>query len=98
MPHVTGIVTAGIPEATRTAHALIHRGAEAGIVVAAGARADAARAERLPEAHEGTEVATRDPRQGAGGGHRGHAGAGRRDEDPPDLQDAGSGGLVDLQA
>ncbi len=97
MPHVTGIVTAGIPEASRTAHALIHRGAEAGIVVAAGARADAARAERLPEAHEGSEVATGDRRHG--GGHGGHAG-GRRDrpEAPPDPQDATRGGLVDLQA
>lgn len=93
MPHVSGIVTAGIPEATRTAHALIHRGAEAGIVVVAGGRADRIHAERLPEAGSAERLNARERRER----ERRRQGGGRRRRDAPD-DEAPSGGLIDLQA
>jgi hypothetical protein len=99
MPHVSGIVTAGISEATRTAHALIHRGAEAGIVVVAGERSDRIHAERVPEAGPGERLNARERRErrrretgGGGPGGRRRHGAAPEDDDGP------SGGLVDLQA
>jgi hypothetical protein len=90
MPHLPGVVSAGIPEATRVANALIHRGAEAGMVVVAGERADRIRAGRVPEAGAGEGIVERRRR-------------GRRDQDhggrdPGGDADGPAGGLVDLQA
>lgn len=89
MPHVPGLVTAGIPEATRMAHALIHRGAETGIVVVAGERVDRARAERLPEAGAGQRV---------GRERRDRRRRGERDQPPPDREEGAPGSLVDRRA
>ncbi len=99
MPHVSGIVTAGISEATRTAHALIHRGAEAGMVVVAGERSDRIHAERVPEAGPGERLSARERRErrrreAEGGGADGR----RRRGAAPDVDEGPSGGLVDLQA
>jgi hypothetical protein len=99
VPHVSGIVTAGIPEATRAAHALIHRGAEAGIVVVAGERADRIHAERLPEAGPGERLSARERRERRrrDGGEPRPAGRRRRGA-PPDDAEGPAGRLVDLQA
>ncbi len=92
MPHLPGVVSAGIPEATRVAQSLIHRGAEAGIVVVAGVRADRARAERIPEAGAGERIGERRGRER----RRGREERGRTPTPPDDAPT--SGGLVDAQA
>jgi hypothetical protein len=90
MPHIPGVLSAGIPEATRLAQAVIHRGAEATMVVVTGERADRIRAERIPEAGAGERIAERRRRDPG------------RDEDarrdPERDEDGPAGGLVDLQA
>ena len=98
MPHLSGVVTAGIPEATRLANALIHRGAEAGIVVTTGERADRAHAERLPEAGAGERISEhegeRERRRGRGGRGREHG----AEASPEQADDPAAGALVDLRA
>jgi hypothetical protein len=93
MPHLPGVVSAGAPEATRLSQALIHRGAEVGIVAAAGERADRIRAERLPEAGEGRAIGHRPGRER----RQGRRGRRQATAPPPDAERP-SGGLVDLQA
>lgn len=92
MPHLPGIVKAGMPEATRIAQTLIHRGVETGIVAVAGERADRVRAERIPEAGAGERITERRRREPRDGDREG-----RRDPDRPD-DEGPSGGLVDVQA
>jgi hypothetical protein len=92
MPHLPGVVASGIPEATRVAQSVIHRGAEAAMAVVAGERVDRIRAERIPEAGAGERITERQRRERQG--DRGDTGgrAPERDDEGP------SGGLVDLQA
>lgn len=92
MPLIDGVVTAGIGEATRVAQTVIHRGAEAGMVVIAGERAHRAQAERIPEAGASERLGRRPKREREGRGGQGH-----RHERPPG-EEPGHGGLVDLQA
>jgi hypothetical protein len=94
MPYLNGVVTAGVAEATRVAQTVIHRGAEAGIVVIAGERTDRARADSIPEAAAGSRIARRPRRE------RRDEREGRRrqgaEQDPADEPTTGS--LIDLQA
>jgi hypothetical protein len=94
MPHIPGVVSAGIPEATRLAQAVIHRGAEAGIVVVAGDRADRIHAERLPEAGAGERVSERERREQE---RRQRRRRGRRDGSPARDADDPAGGIIDIQ-
>ena len=92
MPHLNGGVTAGIAEATRIAQAVIHRGAEAGIVVIAGEKADRAHADRIPEAGAGARIARRPQRERDPRERR------QRRDRGEDLAEEEVGSLVDLQA
>ncbi len=94
MPHLPVVAAAGIPEATRVAQTLLHRGAEAGIVVVDGERADRIRAERLPEAGAGERIGEQRNRERRRGGDP----EGRRDEADDDETPPTSGGIIDLQA
>lgn len=93
MPLVNGVVTAGIGEATRVAQTLIHRGAEAGMVVIAGERAHRLQAERIPEAHASERLGRRPRRERDGRG-----GDGRHGHEHEPGEEPRHGGLVDLQA
>ena len=93
MPYLNGVVTAGIAEATRIAQTVIHRGAEAGIMVVAGERHDRTHAERIPEAGAGSRIARRPKRDRDDEGHRDRRGT---PDEPP--EEPGSGSLIDLQA
>ena len=92
MPHVNGIATAGVTEATRLAQSVVHRGAEAAALVAAGRNEDRARAERIPEATHGGRLGRRERREG----EPGRDGEERREREPEG--DPPTGSLIDLQA
>jgi uncharacterized protein YraI len=93
MPHLNGVVTAGIAEATRVAHTVIHRGAEAGIAVIVGEKVDQARADRIPEAGAGARVGRRQRRERDPRDRRGRD---EHEREPADEPTTGS--LIDLQA
>ncbi len=93
MPYLNGVVTAGIAEATRVAHTVIHRGAETGIVVVAGQRADQAHADHIPEAEAGNQISRRSRRERDPRDRRRRREGGHEPDDEP-----GMGSLVDLQA
>ncbi len=92
MPHLNGIAAAGMAEATRIAQTVIHRGAEAGIVVVTGEKADRAHAERIPEAGAGAPIARRPQRERNPRERR------ERHERREDLTEDETGSLIDLQA
>jgi hypothetical protein len=89
MPYLTGLHIAGAAEATRLSQAIVHRGIEAATIAAAGERRDAARAGRLPEAHEGERVRDEPGRRPRGRRERGRRRGG---------EDRETGSLIDLQA
>lgn len=94
MPYLNGVVTAGIAEATRFAQTVIHRAAEAGVVVVNGEREDVAHAERIPDVGEGSRIDRRERERERR--RRRQPGRGRDEDAPPD--DPTSGSLIDVQA
>lgn len=92
MPYLNGVVTAGIAEATRVAHTVIHRGAEAGIAVVVGEKIDQAHADRIPEAGAGARIARRPQRNGDPRRRR------QKPREPTDGEEPDKGSLIDIQA